>query len=187
MSRLAALDGGMLLLIQEHLRADWMNGFWAAVSRLGDAGVFWIFLSLILLFFPRTRRAGIAGLVSLALSLLCGNLALKHLVARPRPFALIPALRPLVELPKDFSFPSGHTSASFAAALSYLRVAPGKPAVLAVVLAALIAFSRLYVGVHYPTDVLGGFLLGFFISWLVCARLKKREARQSLPPEEPAE
>ena len=106
MSRLAALDGGLLLLIQEHLRADWMNGFWAAVSRLGDAGVFWIFLSLILLFFPRTRRAGIAGLVSLALSLLCGNLALKHLVARPRPFALIPALRPLVELPKDFSFPS---------------------------------------------------------------------------------
>ena len=175
MSQLIALDGGLLLLIQEHLRAGWMNGFWKGVTSLGDAGLFWIGLSLILLFFRPTRRAGAAALISIALCFVCSNLILKHVAARARPYELFAALQPLIPRPTDYSFPSGHTTASFAAALSYLRMKPGRLAALAVVLAALIAFSRLYVGVHYPTDVLGGFLVAFFGSWLVCWRLKGRK------------
>ena len=175
MSQLIALDGGLLLLIQEHLRADWMDGFWKGMTSLGDGGMFWILLSLILLFFRPTRKAGAAALLSVALCFVCSNLILKHLVARARPYELFTALRPLIPLPTDSSFPSGHTTASFAAALSYLRMKPGMWTALAVLLAALIALSRLYVGVHYPTDVVGGFLVAFIGSWLVCRWLKGRK------------
>lgn len=113
---------------------------------------------------------------------LCGSLvpdlrgdryqpASQNIVARPRPFAEIEALIPMITKPKDFSFPSGHTTASFAVALVMLRMLPKKFGIPAVVLAALVAFSRLYLGVHYPTDVLTGFviaLVGSMLSvWIV--------------------
>lgn len=85
--------------------------------------------------------------------------ASQNIVARPRPFAEIEALIPLIAKPTDFSFPSGHTTASFAVALVMLRMLPKKIGIPAVVLAALVAFSRLYLGVHYPTDVLTGFVV----------------------------
>ena len=185
MSRLVALDSGLLLLIQEYLRADWMNGFWRAISGLGNLGLFWILLSLILLLFRSTRRAGAAALCSMALCFVCSNLILKHLVARARPYELFTALRPLIALPADTSFPSGHTTNGFAAALCYLRMGGGPRwlAPLSVTLAGLIAFSRLYVGVHYPSDVLGGMAVAFFGSWLVCRLLNRR---QSGAPEDSA-
>lgn len=168
MEWLIQLDGGILLFIQEFIRMDFMNGFWQFITSLGDKGWFWIALSVILLIPRKTRYIGLAALLSLTVNAMITNVTLKPLVARTRPYEAIEGLKILVAAPHDFSFPSGHTSASFAAALVYLRKMPKKYGVWFVVLAALIAFSRLYVGVHYPTDVLAGFLIGLFSSWAVC-------------------
>lgn len=168
MEALLQLDGNILLWIQEYVRHDFMNGFWTFITHLGDAGWFWIVLSLVLCIFPRTRRIGVMSLFSLALCALVTNVCLKNLIARPRPYTQIPGLEILIDPQKDWSFPSGHTTASFAAACSYMRGSPKKIyGVPAIVLALLIAFSRLYVGVHYPSDVLGGLIIGVTGSWIV--------------------
>ncbi|GAA0797212.1 phosphatase PAP2 family protein [Faecalicatena orotica] len=165
MSYLLQLDGDILLFIQQYLRHDWMTPFWKFITSLGNAGWFWIVLSIVLLLFKRTRKIGITAIIALAIGALITNVALKNLVARIRPYEVVDGLRLLIERQRDYSFPSGHTCASFAAALVYYKMAPRKWGIPAVILASLIAFSRLYVGVHYPSDVLAGLLIGIFAAW----------------------
>lgn len=153
-------DVAILLWIQEFLRTDVLTAFMRAVTFLGNAGWFWIVLGVALLAFPKTRPTGAAVLLALAIGALITNVGLKNLVARIRPFHFTELIQPLTALPKDYSFPSGHTCASFAAAFVCLRMLPLKFGVAAMILACLIAFSRLYLGVHYPTDVLAGLLIG---------------------------
>lgn len=153
------LDGEILLQIQQHLRTDMLTPFMKIVTFLGNGGWFWILCAVVLLAVPKTRKTGYAAVLSLIFGVIVTNLLLKNIVARPRPFAEIEALIPLIAKPTDFSFPSGHTTASFAVALVMLRMLPKKIGIPAVVLAALVAFSRLYLGVHYPTDVLAGFVV----------------------------
>ena len=153
------LDGEILLQIQQHLRTDMLTPFMKIVTFLGNGGWFWILCAVVLLAIPRTRKTGYAAVLSLIFGVIVTNLLLKNIVARPRPFAEIEALIPLIAKPTDFSFPSGHTTASFAVALVMLRMLPKKIGIPAVVLAALVAFSRLYLGIHYPTDVLAGFVV----------------------------
>lgn len=160
MDWLLNLDGNILLWIQEYVRADWMNGFWRFITSLGDDGRFWIALGLVMLFFKKTRVPGGAGLLAMALNFLATNITIKNIVARPRPYVSIEALEILIEQPGEFSFPSGHTSSSFAFAFAFYLLMTKKYGVPALVLAALIGISRLYVGVHYPTDVLGGLVIG---------------------------
>lgn len=160
------LDGEILLLIQEHLRTDMLTPFMKSVTFLGNGGWFWILCAVVLLAIPKTRKTGYAAVFSLIFGAIVTNLLLKNIVARPRPFAEIEALIPMITKPKDFSFPSGHTTASFAVALVMLRMLPKKFGIPAVVLAALVAFSRLYLGVHYPTDVLTGFVIALVGSTL---------------------
>ena len=160
------LDGEILLLIQEHLRTDMLTPFMKSVTFLGNGGWFWILCAVVLLAVPKTRKTGYAAVLSLIFGVIVTNLLLKNIVARPRPFAEIEALIPLIAKPTDFSFPSGHTTASFAVALVMLRMLPKKFGIPAVVLAALVAFSRLYLGVHYPTDVLAGFVIALVGSTL---------------------
>ena len=119
-------------------------------------------------------KAGWYGLLSMGVGALITNVCLKNLVARTRPYEVVEGLVPLIRKPTDYSFPSGHTCASFACTLVLYRILPKKYGVPAVLLAALIAFSRLYVGVHYPTDVLGGLAVGIFSSCLVLWIGKKR-------------
>lgn len=130
-----------------------------AVTSLGNIGIFWILTGLLMLFFKRTRRCGFTVLLALLFSLLAGNLILKNLVARSRPCWINPDVALLIPNPGDFSFPSGHTQASFAAALS-IFLCHRKAGIGALLLAAVIGFSRLYLYVHFPTDVLGGLLIG---------------------------
>lgn len=159
------LDANLLLWIQEYIRQDWMDGFWKVITAFGDSGIFWIALSLLLLVPKQTRRIGITALAALAIGALITNVALKNLIARTRPYEVIDGLVLLIEKQSDYSFPSGHTCASFAAAGVYWRMMPKKYGFPLLVFAALIAFSRLYVGVHYPSDVLGGLLIGLFAAW----------------------
>ena len=158
---ITAWDGSVLLFIQEHLRfglGDVLLPFW---SSLGNVGLIWIAAALLMLCFRRTRRAGVLALAAMLLNLLAVNVVLKHLVSRTRPWLVVDGLVTLLRSSDPNSFPSGHTSAAFAFAASmccHLDVTWGK--VLAVIAAVLMGWSRLYVGVHFPSDVLAGAVIG---------------------------
>ena len=180
MSALLALDGNLLLLLQEHVRNAITNPLVQVYTKLGDAGIMWIVLSVLLLCFRSTRKAGIASLFAMILGLLCTNVVLKHLIARPRPWLDVMGLVPLVNEPDPNSFPSGHTCAAFAASLSWWRTLPNfRMKILGIVLAVLMGLSRLYVGVHYPSDVLVGALVGAFCAWVACRVIHAWEERRS--------
>ena len=163
--------------IQEHFACPFLDKVFPYITMLGDAGIFWIITAVVLLFFKKTRRAGISVGLALIMGLLIGNLGLKPLVARTRPYDANPDFVLLIERLSDFSFPSGHTLASFEAAgvlMMLHRKTLGYPAL---VLAILIALSRLYLYVHYPTDVLTSVVLGLLFAAISCfliARLYKR-------------
>ena len=161
------IDGQILIFIQEHVRNAVCDALFRGITHLGDAGIFWILLTVALLCFRQTRKAGIYSACALTASLIVNNLILKNLVGRIRPYELVEGLQCIVPPALDSSFPSGHTGASFASAVSVYRQIPRKYAVVLIVLASLIAFSRLYVGIHYPTDVLGGLVTGISIGLLV--------------------
>lgn len=166
MMTLQQLDMSILLWIQEHLRIAALTPFWKVITFLGNGGWFWLVAAAVLLIPKKTRRVGITALLSITIGFLITNVLLKNIVARPRPFDAYTEIIPLITRPTDFSFPSGHTCASFACALVFFRMLPKKYGVPAVVLAGMVAFSRLYLGVHYPGDVLGGFLVAAFASTL---------------------
>lgn len=167
------LDEKILMLIQEYIRQPWADGFWKAVTHLGDFGWIWIITAVIFLLFKNTRKAGISALISLASGAVITNVFLKNIMERIRPYETIPDLLLLIEKQSDFSFPSGHTCASFAAATAFYIMLPGKWRMIPVILAVLIAFSRLYVGVHYLTDVLAGLLIGVLCGCLGCLIVRK--------------
>lgn len=161
------IDGQILLFIQEYLRNPVCDVFFKSITHLGDAGIFWILLTIVFLCFRRTRKAGIYSACALMGSLVVNNLILKNLVGRVRPYELVEGLWCIVGHAHDASFPSGHTGASFSSAVAIYGQIPRKFGVFFIILASLIAVSRLYVGIHYPTDVLGGFVTGTCIGLLV--------------------
>lgn len=160
------LDGGFLLFLQESVRNPILNSIMIWITSLGDAGKIWIVLTIVLLFYPKTRKVGMMSAVALLGSLLINNYLIKNLVQRPRPFVTFTDLQIIIPTPSEFSFPSGHTSSSFAAAAVFYRHLPKKLGLPSVILAGLIGFSRLYVGVHYPTDVIAGALMGILLSYM---------------------
>ena len=160
------LDGSILLFIQEFLRNPLLTPIMRVVTTLGNNGAIWILLTIFLLVFPRTRRVGCMLTAALIGTLLINNIILKNLVARTRPYEVIEGLTYLVKKPTDFSFPSGHSGCAFAAACIMFRRLPGKYGVPALILAIVISLSRLYVGVHYPSDVLFGIISGIVISYV---------------------
>ena len=146
------------------LHTDFGDWFLPLVSSFGNAGIGWILLSAILLCFPRYRKAGLTMALGLIFCLLIGNVTLKPLVARMRPYSYFPDITLLIPPLDDFSFPSGHTFASFAAATA-LFLYHRKAGAAAFILAVTIAFSRLYLYVHFPSDVLAGVILGIASGW----------------------
>lgn len=161
---LLLLDGSILLFIQEFFRNPVLTPIMKVITTLGNDGLVWILFTLLLLAIPRTRRVGCMLTAALLGTLLINNIVLKNLVARTRPYEVVEGLTYLVKKPSDFSFPSGHAGCAFSAACIMFRRLPKRYGVPALVLAVFISLSRLYVGVHYPSDVLFGVVSGIAVS-----------------------
>ncbi|MBQ8057792.1 MAG: phosphatase PAP2 family protein [Ruminococcus sp.] len=166
------IDFAVLDFIQQNLRSDFLDHVMVFLSLIGEGGFVWFLIALPMLFFKKSRVCGVVVILSMGASLLLGEFFLKNLIGRVRPCNINTEIEMLIERPKSFSFPSGHTSSSFASATTVF-LWNKKCGVIALVLAFLIAFSRLYNYVHFPTDVLCGMLFGAFIS-LLCYHFVKR-------------
>lgn len=160
------IDGGILLLIQEYVRNPLLNKIMILITSLGNGGLIWIAATILLLIPKKTRKVGIMSAVALLGSLIINNNILKNIVQRPRPFVTFTELQIIIPTPSEFSFPSGHTASSFAAAGVFYKNLPKKIGVPAIILAGVIGLSRLYVGVHYPTDVIAGVIMGLLLSFM---------------------
>lgn len=162
---LQKIDMNILKLIHDNLQNYMLDRIMPFITSLGNLGLVWIVISIILISRKRYRTIGLLCISAIVLNTIVGEGILKNLIQRPRPFVSMPAVHLLIDKPTSFSFPSGHTSISFAVAgiiWSQLK----KYRLYAILLACLIAFSRLYLFVHYPYDVLGGIVQG-----LICARI----------------
>ena len=166
-----------------------LDVFMPLVTKLGDAGIFWIILTVVLLIIPKTRHIGLASFIALVLDIILCNGIIKPIFIRCRPGWLmffeggpdwIRNMEMLVSFPNDYSFPSGHTAASFASATAVLATLKGKYkwwGVGALCLATLIGISRLYVCVHWPTDVIAGLVVGVIcgiVGWAIAKPLWKK-------------
>ncbi|MGL4739555.1 MAG: phosphatase PAP2 family protein [Sarcina sp.] len=142
-----------------------LNSIMIFFTTIGDFGAVWLLLAAIFLFFKKLRKVGILIFLGELLNIIVVTI-LKDTIQRPRPFLTLPNYHPLITPPTSFSFPSGHASSAIVAALIiayYLK----KWAIPAFTLAFIIGFSRIYVGVHYPSDVIVGFLIGIICGYLV--------------------
>lgn len=169
-----SMDGVFLLWLQDVVRNPILDAFFSLYTQLGNSGMIWLLLSGLMLFHPKTRKVGFWALIAMLFGLLCTNVVLKHLVGRVRPWLVVEGLTHLVAEHDPLSFPSGHTCAAFAAGATWARFAQSKRLkAVCLIQAILMGFSRLYVGVHFPTDVLAGAAVGLFCAWLAAAVSRK--------------
>ena len=164
-----------LNLIQE-IRTTFLDVFMSNVTKLGNVGFIWILLTIILLVIPKTRKSGVILAAALIVDLILCNVILKPLVARIRPFDVNTAIQLIIAKPQDYSFPSGHTAASGASVVALYLAGEKRLWKIALILACFIAFSRMYLYVHYPTDVLGGAVVGVisgYIGYKVTLRMSR--------------
>lgn len=152
-------DASVITAIYENVHSAFLTMFFRIVTLLGEGCIFWIAVAVILLFFKKTRRSGICIGASLLIGVIVGNGIIKNVVARPRPYDAIAGIESVVSHLSDYSFPSGHSLCCFEAATA-LAMNRTKWAIPAYVGAVLVAVSRLFLFVHYPTDVICGALLG---------------------------
>lgn len=168
------VDFWILDWIQEYLRCDMLDKIFPVFTSLGEKGWFFILTAVILLCIPKYRKWGVSLGCALIFGLIFGNLLIKNIVARTRPYDLADHITILVKPLSDYSFPSGHTMAAFEFfAVICMMPIKKRYKVLAGVLAFTMGFSRLYLYVHFPSDVLVGMLLGTFFGvlgvWVVHA------------------
>ena len=139
------------------------------LSTIGDAGLLWIGVAILLICMKKYRKCGLQVAVAMLLTFIVGNLILKNMIHRDRPCWIDPSITLLVKSPSDYSFPSGHSMNGFTASVSIL-LCDKKLGIPAVILATAIAFSRLYNFVHFPTDVIAGIVIGIvsalFVNYL---------------------
>ena len=168
-----SFDALALLFIQEHLRFEALNPVARFITALGNGGLVWILLALVLLVFRQTRKDSLYCLPVLGLATLINNVIIKNIVQRVRPYEVVEGLTILIAPESSWSFPSGHSCSSFAMATAIFLAFRGRGGAWAYLPATLIALSRLYVGVHYPTDVLIGAVIGTLVAVLCYNAYKK--------------
>ena len=190
-----AFDLPILNWIQQNMQSTFLDFIMPFITILGDAGIFWIACSVILMFIPKYRKAGFSMGLALIFGVVVCNMILKPLVGRIRPYNynldvlklqwqdFLVHGKLLVETPHDFSFPSGHTIASFEASVALYKN-DKRLGIPALILASLISFSRMYLYVHYPTDVIASVILGtvfaLIANWIVhtvAAKLANRQKK----------
>lgn len=164
------VDNALLFWIRETFCSDFLDGIMMFLTKLGDSGFLWIALGIGMVLLGRGKQRqlrtwGVWLLVCLGITALVTNGILKPMVARTRPYDLL-GYAILVEHLSDFSFPSGHTAAAFVGARLFLAM-DKKWGIVMTVFACLMGFTRLYLGVHFPSDVLIGGLLGWMITSFV--------------------
>ena len=208
MDSFTQFDGNLLIGIQHALNADWLTPIMKSITMLGEDGIFWILVCLVLLLFKRTRRLGIICSCSLLFTFIVCNLCLKPTIDRVRPWVTFQLVNPMLPPPGDASFPSGHSAnamgpawAMFLAAMP-VRTAAGRSydevrclgwkgngvspvimhrvSIAAVVLAVLIGISRLYLGMHYPSDVVCGLLIGMIVATIVYKIILRIEDKRGI-------
>ena len=172
-----SFDLPILDWIQANLQSPLMDKIMPIITLFGEGGIFWIAWAVLMLVIPKTRKIGIGMIIALLMGLLVCNVTLKPLVARIRPYDLQEQefgifINLLIERQHDFSFPSGHTIASFEAAVVLLKNSK-KMGIPALILAILVSFSRLYLYVHYPSDVIVSVVLGTLFAFIGCALANK--------------
>lgn len=157
---LMEIDSNILLFVQENLRSEMLNHFVVQFTSLGNAGLIWIIIVLIFILNKYTRREGICCAISLLLCFIVVNVFLKNAVARIRPYDAMEQIRCLVGVQPDYSFPSGHTAIAFAASIPIFILLSRTIGLTMTLLSILMGLSRIYVCVHYPTDVICGAVIG---------------------------
>ncbi len=182
LSQLQELDFQILDWIRAHLCCAFLDLLMPKISFLGNAAILWIVITIALLCVRRYRQRGIALAAGLVTYLIIGNTLLKNLIARSRPCWMRPEIGLLIRAPRDYSFPSGHTMAAFISATILMHY-DRRWGTAAYITAALIGFSRLYLYVHFPSDVLGGAVLGV-LTGLAVVRICEKVWRKEHPEEE---
>lgn len=168
---IAAFDYGILVWFQS-IQSELLTQIFKGITTIGEGGIIWIVVALILVVCKQTRKIGVTILLALLFSLIIGNLTLKPLIARPRPSWRNPDVILQISNPTDYSFPSGHTLSSFAAAFGAF-LWNRKWGFMLLFVAVLMGITRLYFYVHYPTDVLGGAGIGLVLGAFSYSIVKK--------------
>ena len=163
---ISAVEINVLLFIQDHIRNAVLDVIMPIITNIGYKGLVPILIILFMLIVRRYRAVGLTAMAAFIGNVLVVNVILKNIVARIRPYDSYDALNLLCDKQDDFSYPSGHTAAVCCVAFVLFFCFPKKVGIPAVIVAVLVGFSRLYIGVHYPTDVLVGGLVGFLMAYL---------------------
>ena len=179
LSRIQDWDNRMLDRISK-LRTKRLNKIMVGATTIGNSGLVWFVLAIALLPFQKYRTSGIAIIIAIIVSWLCGEVTIKNIVGRVRPCHKVSEDQLLIKNPPHYSFPSGHTAASFASVTALYLSGERRIGLIALVISCLIAVSRLYLYVHYPTDVLGGIIFGCLSGWLGYHIVKFAEGKKTV-------
>lgn len=150
----------ILNFIQQHLRSELMDKIMVMITHLGDAGIIWIILTLVLLLIPKMRKVGFVLALALIFDLIFCNFMIKPFIARTRPYDINTAIKLLIDRQVDYSFPSGHTAAGITCTVVLYLMRQKWLWKITLLLSILIGFSRMYLYVHFPTDIIGGIFIG---------------------------